>query len=1404
MSELPSFAVYNVNWMSLCDQTRRNAKLHLLRDMLRRFDILGVSELHANSTMEADLFFVNHLSCEPFYEASVNLAILVRKDWAEERRQTLRHHSVAPGAVHAISWQWGGQTFFFFNLYLDASSNPERKLQQLQGAKQWSINHVQRGDLCFFGGDRNHTRDPAESLVYHGDDGERSPVRSWAVRRPQFSVIEAWDAWMGSLYGGYIIEQPEFTFQRQHNTGFYCSVLDVVGSNVDAVVYNCKPSSATIPTPDSEAMDHSPLGLRWIPVRLPRRSGRRGEARQVRKPLPVWLLQDAAFCVHLDRAVTAWLADRGVGGAGLLEFTDLCYATGTAYLRGHLIEAVSTQHQLSVTLNLLREIQALGRPPNSNGEVQIPLDLLQRSFQIYPTLKSIVEITIDTVVGTVSIGVAPIQKHASALLTQLRESATLEPLDANADTGSLLTQRWHSNLFRELKASLPKAQSPELQELIDPDTGEATADPEDMVRIIKQAAVERQGVDPSDPSAGEQLLDDWGIDLSACRTQLRDVEVEAITLGAPAGKKPGPDGVPAEFSKRYAAKLSLVFQEAWTEMLSGSAPAAFLEKFGQRKWVVIPKTHSATTTDKLRDLEMCNSTRKTLSRMTNKVLDEVFKTQLCPAQQAFFSGGDISRNLVKMHTLFRDAQYQHSPPTGSAYSAEPQPSAGAADRADQAAHSLEQLLIILALDCSKGYNRLGWSWIRRCLRASQLPPILITLIETFLPGTVHLMFGGETKGLSLESGLAQGDPLSCFVFILCVDPLLCKLQSLPRVAGVTGFVDDWNTLCRGIQALAASRAVVHVFEQASGQRINVGKSGLIPSRALTAQEVTALLAIWPGIQIFYNTRVLGLQIGIEADIDSQYARPLAKFTERLSEFSAMQRQLSTSMRVAVINVFLYSLFSFVNRFFYMPERILHQVQNAVLAFISPIKYASILLFSHVKRLYGIQGALRDLRNSNVAAVLATYVRVPDNTHQLSASLSLIARQRQDRKIVGPVVHPAHSWLAARAYFRFGTHTEPDVFYACALPKPERLAKLDLVLPSKQKVLYAGLQQVDYLQCKLYLLARVQATNSNTVCFLEGLEFARTLKTTQSQRWHLLKIQLNGHVTSQRYHATESPREAVVAPCYLCGAGIDSTSHLLACPVASAALPLLAAEGSPVYQDPPALRDFFFCPGWRRFFELKLALFSAVWSTRGAMIFGRRGAVTSRERLPEAIARGVSQPWLLGTPSTTRQERRAARVRSPSPLGGNVGVYAGDGARAQGADHELATGWGALFWDPGQDVDGPPTASANGILEEPATSNMAELHAMLQILTRASHQRCQKVVISMDSLLVVNYMNGIWACHRQHLIEPFQQCRDLIRSLRGTGCDLTIRHIYREYNRPADAKAGEAIQAPHSAGPSDLW
>ena len=254
-----------------------------------------------------------------------------------------------------------------------------------------------------------------------------------------------------------------------------------------------------------------------------------------------------------------------------------------------------------------------------------------------------------------------------------------------------------------------------------------------MIRIIKDAALTRQGTDRSDPSAGDDFLRDWGVDMSNCRTDLHLVEIIELILAAPSGKQPGPDGVASEFFKAYSKTLAPLFQEGWQELLQGTYSDP--HHLGCRKWSVIPKGANVRTTEKLRDLEMTNVVRKTLARMANRVLDEVFRSQLCSAQQAFCSSGDITRNLVMLHTLFRD--YQHLLP--------------------------HDLLVLLSLDCSKAYNRVGWSWLRRCLAASRLPESLQRLLLAFLPGTVHLVFRGvETAAVWFFSGLAQGCLLSCF------------------------------------------------------------------------------------------------------------------------------------------------------------------------------------------------------------------------------------------------------------------------------------------------------------------------------------------------------------------------------------------------------------------------------------------------------------------------------------------------------------------------------------------------------------------------------------------------------------------------------------------------------------------
>ena len=508
-------------------------------------------------------------------------------------------------------------------------------------------------------------------------------------------------------------------------------------------------------------------------------------------------------------------------------------------------------------------------------------------------------------------------------------------------------------------------------------------------------ARERQGADASDPSAGEELLASWPVDLSACRLRLEDVEVEEILLAAPNNKTPGTDGVPAEFFKRprYVRELAGVFQEAWVQLTGQyidqhvDSEHPFRRLVGRRKWVVCPKEDGVTRTARLRDLEMCSTVRKTIARMYTRILDEQFREQLHPAQQAFTRDGDIGRNNVLLHTFFRD--YAEG-------------------------YGGEKCAYLAAFDCSKGYNRMGWSWIRRCCRAARLPPGLLGLIEFLLPGEVCLVLNGvEFPPLLLLSGLAQGDPLSCFLYILGVDPLLHSLSAIPRVQGISAFVDDWTALCVGLLAFLSVVVVLRIFQRASGQLINIDKSALIPTRRLTASEIHLLrtLSGWAELRISYHERILGLQLGLDVDIADQYAPALSKFNRNLRLFSGKRQQYSFAVRVLIVNVFFFSLFSYVNRFFFMPRRVLAEVEHSARKFLCKIDFAPLGLFAQLTGLYGIHACIRDLRLANVAGVLATYLRVPANETLLCTSLA--RRQRGVRGRVAGVRGPGHSWTATR-------------------------------------------------------------------------------------------------------------------------------------------------------------------------------------------------------------------------------------------------------------------------------------------------------------------------------------------------------------------------------------------------------
>ena len=192
-------------------------------------------------------------------------------------------------------------------------------------------------------------------------------------------------------------------------------------------------------------------------------------------------------------------------------------------------------------------------------------------------------------------------------------------------------------------------------------------------------------------------------------------------------------------------------------------------------------------------------------------------------------------------------------------------------------------------------------------------------------------------------------------------------------------------------AISAVSNLFHDVEQASGQQINRGKSALIPARQLSDDERASFRAIWNSdIRISSRERVLGVFIGIHVSIHDQYYKAVHKFDMALSVFGRVRMSLSFAMRVLVVNIFMFTLFSYPNRQFFMLRVLLQGIERKVLRFLTPITWAKPGMFSAVGALYGTRLFLQYLRFSNVAGVLFTHEAWSDMQRGTISALGTMA------------------------------------------------------------------------------------------------------------------------------------------------------------------------------------------------------------------------------------------------------------------------------------------------------------------------------------------------------------------------------------------------------------------------------
>ena len=77
----------------------------------------------------------------------------------------------------------------------------------------------------------------------------------------------------------------------------------------------------------------------------------------------------------------------------------------------------------------------------------------------------------------------------------------------------------------------------------------------------------------------------------------------------------------------------------------------------------------------------------------------------------------------------------------------------------------------IKIDLEKAYDKLEWGFIRDGLVNINLPMGMVELIISYIStvSTSILSNGGMTKPIQPSRGIQQGDPLSPYIFILCID-----------------------------------------------------------------------------------------------------------------------------------------------------------------------------------------------------------------------------------------------------------------------------------------------------------------------------------------------------------------------------------------------------------------------------------------------------------------------------------------------------------------------------------------------------------------------------------------------------------------------------------------------------------
>ncbi len=359
----------------------------------------------------------------------------------------------------------------------------------------------------------------------------------------------------------------------------------------------------------------------------------------------------------------------------------------------------------------------------------------------------------------------------------------------------------------------------------------------DSVRMAAMArthhmTVQRDDADikPRDEREGDIVLALNRLDVEVTGEQAQQLG-EALTYDevvlslrfAKNGSSPGLDGIPFELWKTLRARH--VEDSRFPERTTFDVIALLLAAFEDaRTYGVDAKAHFAqgwiapiykekgerTRVVNYRPITLLNTDYKLLSKSLAVRLADVAPRIINKAQAGFVPGRKIHNHTQLARLMIHWAERN------------------------------EKDGAIVALDQEKAYDRIAHDYLWRVLEKFGIPGSFICLVKSLYQHaeTSVMVNGILSKTYRVYRGVRQGDPLSCLLFDLAIEPLSAMIRSseiegfnIPRcdeILKAVLFADDTTVYLSSHDDFGTLQAILDTWCSAAKARFNIGKTEIIP------------------------------------------------------------------------------------------------------------------------------------------------------------------------------------------------------------------------------------------------------------------------------------------------------------------------------------------------------------------------------------------------------------------------------------------------------------------------------------------------------------------------------------------------------------------------------------------------